>query len=69
MGIWQRVAVTHVKPHVSTGTPRRRSRKSASREEVAMKPRLYLLLINLALVAAFLGKCGLGKHHSWPDGS
>ena len=34
-----------------------------------MKPRLFLLLINLALVASFLGKCGLGKHHSWPDGS
>jgi hypothetical protein len=34
-----------------------------------MKPKLYLLLINLALVAAFLGKCGWGRHHSWPDGS
>jgi hypothetical protein len=33
-----------------------------------MKPRLILLLVNLALVAAFLGKCGYGKH-SWPDGS
>jgi tetratricopeptide (TPR) repeat protein len=40
LGDLRRVAVTHVKPHVSTGTPLRRSRKSASREEVAMKPRL-----------------------------
>ena len=34
-----------------------------------MKPRLYLLLINLALVAAWLGKFGWGRGHSWPDGS
>jgi len=34
-----------------------------------MKPRLYLLLINLALLAAWLGQCGWGKHHSWPDGA
>ncbi len=32
-----------------------------------MKPRLYLLLINLALVAAWFGKCGWNR--SWPDGS
>ena len=31
-----------------------------------MKPRLLLLLVNLALLAAWLGKCGW---KSWPDGS
>ena len=31
-----------------------------------MKPRLLLLLVNLALLAAWLGKC---RPHSWPDGS
>jgi hypothetical protein len=32
-----------------------------------MKPKLYLLLINLALLAAWLGQYGwIG---SWPDGS
>jgi len=31
-----------------------------------MKPRLILLLINLALLAAWLGKCG---YRSWPDGN
>jgi hypothetical protein len=30
-----------------------------------MKPRLLLLLVNLALLAAWLGKFG----RSWPDGS
>jgi hypothetical protein len=30
-----------------------------------MKPRLLLLLVNLALLAALLGKCG---PNSWPDG-
>jgi hypothetical protein len=30
-----------------------------------MKPRLLLLLVNLALLAAWLGKA----HKSWPDGS
>jgi hypothetical protein len=32
-----------------------------------MKPRLLFLLVNLALLAAWLGECGL--EHSWPDGS
>ena len=32
-----------------------------------MKPRLLLLLINLALVAAWLGQYGLDR--SWPDGN
>ena len=32
-----------------------------------MKPRLFLLLVNLALLAAWVGRCGV--HHSWPDGS
>ncbi len=32
-----------------------------------MKPRLLLLLVNLALLAAWLGQCR--PHHSWPDGS
>lgn len=32
-----------------------------------MKPRLYLLLINLALLAGWLGQCGWRR--SWPDGS
>ena len=31
-----------------------------------MKPRLMLLLVNLALLAAFVGKC---VKHSWPDGN
>jgi hypothetical protein len=31
-----------------------------------MNPRLVLLLTNLALLAAWLGKCFPGK--SWPDG-
>ena len=65
MGIWQHVVVTHVKPHVSTGTPPRRSRKSASREEVAMKARLLMLVVNLALLAAWLGNLSA---LSWPDG-
>jgi hypothetical protein len=30
-----------------------------------MKPKLLLLLVNLALLASVLGKC----KHSWPDGS
>ena len=34
-GTSRRVGVTTARPHVSTGTPPRRSRKSASREEVA----------------------------------
>ena len=29
-----------------------------------MKPRLLLLLVNLALLAGFVGKC-----NSWPDGN
>ena len=33
-----------------------------------MKPRLFLLLVNLALLAAWLGHCGAGRH-SWPDGA
>ena len=32
-----------------------------------MKPRLMLLLVNLALLAAWLGKWGV--NHSWPDGN
>ena len=32
-----------------------------------MKPRLILLLINLALLAAWLGK--LTGYRSWPDGN
>ena len=32
-----------------------------------MKPRLLLLMVNLALLAAALGKCWAWK--SWPDGS
>jgi hypothetical protein len=31
-----------------------------------MKPRLLLLLVNLALLAAWLGELGM---RSWPDGS
>jgi hypothetical protein len=31
-----------------------------------MKPRLLLLLVNLALLAAWLGKFGMA---SWPDGN
>jgi hypothetical protein len=31
-----------------------------------MKPRLLLLLVNLAVLAAMLGK--LGSPWSWPDG-
>jgi hypothetical protein len=31
-----------------------------------MRPRLFLLLVNLALLAAWLGKCH--PKHSWPDG-
>jgi hypothetical protein len=31
-----------------------------------MKPRLLLLLVNLALLAAWLGQCG--GRYSWPDG-
>ena len=31
-----------------------------------MKPRLLLLMINLALLAAWLGKANPGK--SWPEG-
>ena len=30
-----------------------------------MKPRLILLLVNLALLASLVGKC----KHSWPDGN
>jgi hypothetical protein len=33
-----------------------------------MKPRLLLLLVNLSLLAAWLGRCHF-PHHSWPDGS
>ena len=33
-----------------------------------MKPRLLLLLVNLAVLAAWLGRCRV-PHHSWPDGS
>ena len=32
-----------------------------------MKPRLLLLLVNLALLAAWLGKAWPGR--SWPDGN
>jgi hypothetical protein len=32
-----------------------------------MKPRLVLLLVNLALVAAWLGHAGVWR--SWPDGN
>jgi len=32
-----------------------------------MKPRLLLLLVNLALLAAWLGQWGLAR--SWPDGN
>ncbi len=68
LGISRRVEVTTARPRVSTGTPPRRSRKSASRERrVAMKPRLLLLLVNLALLAAWLGQ--LSPWKSWPDGS
>jgi hypothetical protein len=62
------VEVTTAGPHVSTGTPPRRSRKSASeREEVAVKPRLLLLVVNLALLAAWLGQ--FLPERSWPDGT
>jgi hypothetical protein len=64
-GTWRHDAATTALPLVSTGTPPRRSRKSASREEVAMKARLLLLLVNLALLAAWLGKLGAS---SWPEG-
>jgi hypothetical protein len=33
-----------------------------------MKPRLLLLLVNLALLAAWLGQWG-GAYRSWPDGN
>ena len=32
-----------------------------------MKPKLMLLLVNLALLAAWLGKLGFTR--SWPDGN
>jgi hypothetical protein len=32
-----------------------------------MKPRLLLLLVNVALLAAWLGK--VRPDHSWPDGN
>lgn len=32
-----------------------------------MKPRLFFLMLNLALLAAWLGRFGLSR--SWPDGS
>jgi hypothetical protein len=32
-----------------------------------MKPRLFLLLVNLALLAAWLGQWS--SNRSWPDGS
>jgi hypothetical protein len=32
-----------------------------------VKPRLLLLLVNLALLAAWLGQ--LGVNRSWPDGN
>ena len=32
-----------------------------------MKPRLMLLLVNLALLAAWLGQWGVSR--SWPDGN
>jgi hypothetical protein len=32
-----------------------------------VKAKLMLLLVNLALLAAFLGKHGVGRN-SWPDG-
>jgi hypothetical protein len=33
-----------------------------------MKPKLFLLLLNLALLAAWLGRYGLDQAGSWPDG-
>jgi hypothetical protein len=35
-----------------------------------MKPRLFILMVNLALLAAWAGQCGWTHgRHSWPDGS
>ena len=34
-----------------------------------MKPKLLLLLVNLAVLAAWLGHLGLDQTGSWPDGS
>jgi hypothetical protein len=34
-----------------------------------MKLRLMLLMVNCALLAAWLGKLGLGTKYSWPDGT
>lgn len=62
-----RLAVeTKARLHACTGTPLRRSRKSASeRGGRAMKFRLLVLLTNLALLAAWIG--GFFPN-SWPDG-
>jgi hypothetical protein len=34
-----------------------------------MKPRLLLLVVNLAVLAAWLGRMGLDSFDSWPDGN
>jgi hypothetical protein len=34
-----------------------------------MKPKLLVLLVNLAVLAAWLGRAGLDSWHSWPDGN
>jgi hypothetical protein len=60
------VVETTARPRVGIGTLPRRSRRSASKiEEVAVKSRLLLLLVNLALLAAWLGKI---VPQSWSDG-
>ena len=34
-----------------------------------MKARMLLLMVNLALLAAWAGRCWPQGRHSWPDGS
>jgi hypothetical protein len=34
-----------------------------------MKARLLLLVVNLAVLAAWLGRMGLDGWNSWPDGN
>ena len=62
-------AATTVKLPASTGSPLRRSRTSGSRKEVPQmrSARLLLLLANLALIAAWLGKFN-PRGHTWSDG-
>src|SRR5205814_4254447 len=62
-------AATTVKLPASTGSPLRRSRTSGSRKEVPLmrSAKLLLLLANLALLAAWLGKFH-PRGHTWSDG-